>query len=64
MNNPLDFSGKAVLVTGSSRGLGAEMIRAFGAHGAQCVCELYRRSRGTEPVRRRFRDRQLWRIRC
>jgi 3-oxoacyl-[acyl-carrier protein] reductase len=37
MNNPLDFSGKAVLVTGSSRGLGAEMIRAFGAHGAQCV---------------------------
>ena len=37
MNNPLDFSGKTVLVTGSSRGLGAEMIRAFGAHGAQCV---------------------------
>jgi len=37
MSNPLDFSGKAVLVTGSSRGLGAEMIRAFGARGAQCV---------------------------
>ncbi|MDQ6939180.1 MAG: 3-oxoacyl-ACP reductase FabG [Verrucomicrobiota bacterium] len=37
MTDPLDFSGKVVLVTGSSRGLGAEMIQAFGAHGAQCV---------------------------
>ena len=37
MTDPLDFSGKVVLVTGSSRGLGAEMIQAFGARGAQCV---------------------------
>jgi 3-oxoacyl-[acyl-carrier protein] reductase len=37
MRDFLDFSGTVVLVTGSSRGIGAEMIRAFGERGAHCV---------------------------
>src|SRR6201981_2561574 len=37
MSELLDFTGNVVLITGSSRGIGAEMIKAFGAHGAQCV---------------------------
>jgi 3-oxoacyl-[acyl-carrier protein] reductase len=37
----LDFTGKVVLVTGSSRGIGAEMIKAFGARSAQCVVNYF-----------------------
>ena len=48
MNDPLDFTGKVVLVTGSSRGLGAEMIKAFGQRGAQCVVNYIADSDGTE----------------
>jgi 3-oxoacyl-[acyl-carrier protein] reductase len=37
----LDFTGKIVLVTGSSRGIGAEMIKAFGERGAKCVVNYF-----------------------
>ena len=41
MNDPIDFTGKVALVTGSSRGIGAEMIKAFGARGAKCVVNYF-----------------------
>jgi 3-oxoacyl-[acyl-carrier protein] reductase len=41
MNDPLDFTEKVVLVTGSSRGIGAEMIKAFGQRGAKCVVNYF-----------------------
>jgi len=37
MTDPLDFSGKVILVTGSSRGIGAAMIQAFAQRGTRCV---------------------------
>ena len=46
MSEPLDFTDKTVLVTGSSRGIGAEMIKAFGEHGAQCVVNYVADARG------------------
>src|SRR3979411_3098168 len=41
MPDPLDFTSKVVLVTGSSRGIGAEMIKAFGKRGAICIVNYF-----------------------
>ena len=61
MINPLDFTGKVVLVTGSSRGLGAEMIKAFGRHGAHCAVNYIADSDGqnkldTDAVAKELQD--------
>jgi 3-oxoacyl-[acyl-carrier protein] reductase len=42
----LDFTGKTVLVTGSSRGIGAEMIKSFGKRGAKCVVNYFTDAQG------------------
>jgi NAD(P)-dependent dehydrogenase (short-subunit alcohol dehydrogenase family) len=37
MDNPFDLSGKVVLVTGGSRGLGRAMVLGFAAHGDDVI---------------------------
>jgi 3-oxoacyl-[acyl-carrier protein] reductase len=61
MSDPLDFSGKIVLVTGSSRGIGAAMIHAFNERRAQCVVNYIADTQGqnksdAESVARDLRD--------
>jgi len=46
MTDLLDFTGKVVLVTGSSRGIGAEIIDAFGQRGAKCIVNYVDDPRG------------------
>ncbi len=46
MADPFDFSGKVVLVTGSSRGIGAATLSAFGERGARCVVNYVADSAG------------------
>src|SRR5260370_4163448 len=48
MKAPLDVTGKVLLVNGSSRGIGAEMIKAFGAHDAQCVVNYVAEAQGQD----------------
>ncbi|HEY5036615.1 MAG TPA: 3-oxoacyl-ACP reductase family protein [Chthoniobacterales bacterium] len=46
MTDPLNFSDKVVLVTGSSRGLGAAMIQAFGERRARCLVNYISDAKG------------------
>jgi 3-oxoacyl-[acyl-carrier protein] reductase len=61
MSDPLDFTGKVVLVTGSSRGIGAEVIGTFGKQGAACVVNYLADPEGqnksdAENVARKLKD--------
>ena len=46
MPGDLDFSGKAALVTGSSRGIGAAIVREFNERGCRCIVNYVADSAG------------------
>ncbi|SDD02120.1 3-oxoacyl-[acyl-carrier protein] reductase [Paenibacillus sp. UNCCL117] len=51
----MDFSGKVVLITGSSRGIGAAVAEAFGSRGAQVIVNYIRNKAAAEAVAERIR---------
>ncbi|MFM8609588.1 MAG: SDR family oxidoreductase [Burkholderiaceae bacterium] len=52
----MDFKGQVVLVTGSGRGIGAALARAFAAHGAAVVVHYRRDTASAEAVAQDCRD--------
>jgi 3-oxoacyl-[acyl-carrier protein] reductase len=58
------FPGKVVLVTGSSRGLGAAILEAFAVAGASCLVNYFededgQNRRDAEEVAQRLRQHQV-----
>src|SRR5262249_15862775 len=54
MSTLFDLSGKVALVTGGSRGLGYQMVKAFAAHGAD-IFVTSRKLHASQPVRTEVR---------
>jgi 3-oxoacyl-[acyl-carrier protein] reductase len=46
MEDPFDVTGKVALVTGSSRGIGAELVRHLARHGGHCIINFVRDPEG------------------
>jgi len=51
-----DLAGRVVLVTGSSRGIGAEIAAKAGAHGARVAVHYQSAEEGAQATARRVRD--------
>lgn len=65
-NNEFDLSGKICLVTGGSRGMGREMVRAFARHGADVII-VSRKLDNCEALAQEIREgmgRKAWAYSC
>ena len=50
----LSLSGKVILVTGGSRGIGAAAVEALAAAGGQVACQYYKSSMAAERLKEKF----------
>ena len=56
----IDLSGKRILVTGASAGLGVETARALAAHGAQVDVAAYLRAWQAQDRAFQQQNRKFW----
>jgi NAD(P)-dependent dehydrogenase (short-subunit alcohol dehydrogenase family) len=64
--NEFDLTGRIILVTGGSRGMGREMVRAFARHGADVIIvsrKLEGCEEAAEEVRKQY-GRKAWAYAC